>query len=104
MAAPDDDVASQWLQGLLMHAAQVYCVSNTISSSSNVDYNFQALEGPKVDRSKKPLPPCCTLLVSSKHIITLREDLNIQLKYLNIDAEIKNKLKNGNQYFDLILN
>ncbi|XP_077301212.1 pleckstrin homology domain-containing protein pruning defect 1 [Arctopsyche grandis] len=58
MAAPDDDIASQWLQGLLMHAAQ-------------------ALEGPKADPSKKILPPCCTLLATSRHIITLREELEI---------------------------
>lgn len=43
-----------------------------------------------MDPSKKPLPPCCTLLVTSQHIITLRESLETRDKLTynkNVDED-----------------
>ncbi|KAH8295207.1 hypothetical protein KR018_008710 [Drosophila ironensis] len=63
MAAPDEYVASEWLQALLQSASGI------------------------ASQQEKPRTLGCTLIVTQNHLITLREDFSAPLRQLSQQAE-----------------
>lgn len=85
LAAPDEYVASEWLQALLQSASGVSLYSAILLAYIYIltQLTFLLFNDKLFEMQEKHKTLGCTLIVTQNHLITLREDFSAPLRKLN---------------------